>query len=166
MYTPDLTANKLLVEREFDAGIEQVWQAWTDSAILEEWWAPLPFKAVTKKMDFKEGGQWHYYMLGPDGSKFWCMLIYLFIDPMKRFTTEDYFCDEEGNNNGELPGMHWENIFTPTSTGTIVKVIVTYKNKEDMEKIMSMGFKEGFSAAHNNLDDYLEKNKIKQPSLS
>jgi uncharacterized protein YndB with AHSA1/START domain len=157
IFTPDNTGNKMLVEREFDAGLEQVWQAWTDSILLAEWWAPHPFKAITKLMDFKEGGQWHYYMLGPDESKFWCMVNYLQIQLLKCFTAEIFFCDEQGNNTNELPGMHWENVFTSTATGTRVNVIITYKSKEDMEKIISMGFKEGFAAAHNNLDALLKK---------
>ena len=150
---------RMLVEREFDAPVEQVWQAWTDSEVLAEWWAPHPFKAITKSMDFREGGRWHYYMLGPDGSKFWCMLNYLKIEVLKMFTAEDTFCDEEGNKTGELPGMHWVNTFTSTSTGTKVNVVVSFASKEDLEKITSMGFKEGFSMAHNNLDELLKNQK-------
>jgi len=157
VYSPDFASNTMLVEREFNGKLEQVWQAWTDSELLAEWWAPQPFKAITKKMDFREGGQWHYYMLGPDGSKFWCMVNYLEIEALKRFTAEDFFCDEQGNNTNELPGMHWVNVFTSTSSGTKVNVTITYKSKEDMEKIISMGFKEGFAAAHNNLDELLKK---------
>jgi uncharacterized protein YndB with AHSA1/START domain len=149
----------MLVEREFDATLEQVWQAWTDSELLAEWWAPKPFKAITKTMDFREGGCWHYYMLGPDGSKFWCLLNYLQIETSKWFTAEDTFGDEEGVKNTELPNMHWKNIFTTTSTGTKVNVIITFASKEDMEKIVSMGFKEGCAMAHANLDELLKTKK-------
>ena len=158
IFTEDLSSNTMLVEREFKASIEQVWQAWADSEILKEWWAPLPFKAVTKTMNFSEGGHWHYYMLGPDGSKFWCMLNYLQIDNLKWFTAEDTFADEEGNKNTELPGMHWKNTFTKIGTGTKVNVIVTFASKEDLQKIISMGFKEGFAMAHDNLDELLNEN--------
>ena len=160
IYTPDLTGNRILVEREFDAGIELVWRAWTDPELLTEWWAPKPFKAIIKHMDFREGGHCHYYMLGPDGSKFWCMADYITIKNQRSFTARDYFCDEEKNINAELPGMHWEVMFSPTVTGTKVNVIITYASKEDMEKIISMGFKEGFSMAHDNLDELL-KNKTR-----
>jgi uncharacterized protein YndB with AHSA1/START domain len=153
----NLTDNKLQVEREFDGTIEQVWKAWTDSKILEQWWAPLPFKAITHQMDFREGGSWHYYMLGPDGSKFWCMAGYQIIEPLKRFTGDDYFCDENGNRNNELPGMLWDVAFAPAGKGTKVTVTITYASKKDMETIISMGFKEGFSAAHENLDKLLEQ---------
>lgn len=156
IFTPDLTTNTLLVERSFDAPVEQVWKAWTDSEILAKWWAPKPFKAITKTMDFREGGFWHYYMLGPDGSKFWCMLNYIQIDPLKMFIAKDTFCDEEGNRNSDLPNMHWKYAFTAIAGGTKVTTLVTYDSKEDMEKIISMGFKEGFAMAHNNLDELLK----------
>ena len=157
IYNIDPASNTtMLVEREFDAPVKLVWQAWTDSGLLAEWWAPHPFKAVTKHMDFREGGYWHYYMLGPDGSKFWCMLHYLQIKNLQLFTAKDSFCDEEGNKNTELPNMEWKNIFTSTSTGTKVNVIVTFASKEDLETIVSMGFKDGFSMAHNNLDELLK----------
>ncbi|MGF2412340.1 hypothetical protein [Ferruginibacter sp.] len=47
----------------------------------------------------------------------------------------------------------------PTTTGAKVNVIVTYVSKDDMEKIISLSFKEGFTLAHNNLDELLLKVK-------
>ncbi len=155
IYTNDLVNNKILVEREFAGTLEQVWRAWTESEILEKWWAPLPFKAVTKEMDFREGGHWWYHMLGPDGSKFWCWLDYLSISRLEKFTARNIFCDEEGKPNTELPDMHWENFFSSTGAGTKVKITVTFASKEDLEKIVSMGFQEGFRMAHENLDKLL-----------
>jgi uncharacterized protein YndB with AHSA1/START domain len=155
IYTASTDRHSLLVEREFNGSPEQVWKAWTDPVLLAEWWAPLPYKAVTKSMDFRAGGRWHYYMLGPDGSQFWCMMEYHTVTPLQRFTGRDYFCDEEGKRNDELPGMDWDTVFHATATGTKVMVTVSFANKEDMEKIISMGFKEGFSAAHGNLDKLL-----------
>lgn len=159
IFKEDMVNNTMLVERDFEGSLEHVWQAWTDSTILEEWWAPLPYKAVTKSMNFTEGGCWHYYMLGPDGSKFWCMLNYLRIKTLEMFTAEDKFADEEGNRNAELPGMHWKNSFMTTATGTKVNILVTFSSKEDMQKITEMGFKEGFASAHENLDKLLKKIK-------
>ncbi len=159
IFTEDMTNNTMLVERDFEASLEQVWRAWTDSEILAEWWAPLPFKAITKTMNFSEGGYWHYYMLGPDGSKFWCMLRYLKIEPLKWYTAVDEFADEDGNKNTDLPGMNWKNTFTATNTGTKVSVTVTFASKEDMQKITEMGFKEGFAMAHENLDKLLKEKK-------
>ncbi len=60
----DAANKKLIVVREFDAPLEQVWKAWTDKDILDKWWAPKPWKAKTKSMDFREGGAWLYSMGG------------------------------------------------------------------------------------------------------
>lgn len=62
----DAANKKLIVVREVDAPLEDVWKAWTDSNILDQWWAPKPWRAKTKTMDFREGGMWLYSMVGPD----------------------------------------------------------------------------------------------------
>jgi uncharacterized protein YndB with AHSA1/START domain len=111
-------------------------------------------------MDFREGGRWHYYMLGPAGEQHWCMVNYFKIEPQKRFTGDDLFCDEEGNPNNEFPTMLWDVMFAGTGASTKVSVKIDFKSKEDLDKIVEMGFKEGFSMAHENLDKLLEKTKI------
>ncbi len=35
---------------------------------------------------------------------------------------------------------------------------LTFSNEADLEKIIEMGFKVGFTSAHGNLDEVLEKN--------
>ena len=67
VFNKDLPNKKLTVLREFNAPPDLVWEAWTDSEILDQWWAPKPYRAATQKMDFREGGIWLYDMLGPEG---------------------------------------------------------------------------------------------------
>lgn len=153
----DLANRKLLVEREFNAPLEKVWKAWTDSDLLDQWWAPKPWKANTKSMDFREGGFWLYYMEGPEGEKQYCRADYKSIEPNKSFTLEDVFCDENGAPAGNMPSMHWDARFSQAGSGTKVKVEITFQSIEDLEKIVEMGFKEGFTAAHANLDELLAK---------
>lgn len=156
-FSKDRTGNKLVVEREFEAPVQQVWKAWTESHLLDQWWAPRPWKAETKSMDFREGGFWLYSMNGPDGTRTWCRVNYETIDPGKSFTGIDFFCDEAGKENEEFPRMHWRTDFLPTPSGTRVVVEITFASPADLEKIMEMGFQEGFTAALGNLDELLEK---------
>ena len=158
VFTPDTTNNKMVIERSFEAPVDQVWKAWTQAAILDEWWAPKPFKARTKKMDFRPGGEWVYCMEGPDNEKHWCIVEYKTIDPQKSFSGTDAFCDENGNINNEMPTMHWNNSFTGSGNQTKVTVEITFKSAADMEKIVEMGFKEGFTAGLANLDEWLKEN--------
>ncbi|MGZ8541422.1 MAG: SRPBCC family protein, partial [Chitinophagaceae bacterium] len=139
----------------FDAPVEQVWKAWTESEWLDQWWAPKPWKANTRSMDFRDGGTWFYYMEGPDGSRHYCRADYETIVPGKSYTGLDAFCDEDGNINTDFPRMHWKAVFSKSANGTKVEVEITFDSDADMEKIIEMGFKEGFSAAHTNLDELL-----------
>ncbi len=155
--TKDAANKKLVVEREFDAPLEVVWKAWTDKDILDQWWAPKPWKAKTKSMDFREGGTWLYSMVGPDGTESHCRADFETIVENESYTGTDAFCDENGNITPDPPGMHWDCKFSSTGTGTKVEVEITFATEADMEKIIEMGFKEGFTAAHGNLDELLAK---------
>jgi uncharacterized protein YndB with AHSA1/START domain len=154
-YTKDLANKQLVVEREFDAPVALVWRAWTESNLLDQWWAPRPWKAETKKMDFREGGSWMYGMKGPEGEVQWCMMTFDKIVPHKSYTGDDAFCDEKGNFNKDLPIMHWTAEFTPQGDTTVVKIQVKFDSIEDLNKIVEMGFQDGFAAAHGNLDELL-----------
>ena len=157
VYTKDAANNKMSVVREFDAPLEKVWKAWTEPKLLDQWWAPKPWKAVTQSMDFRADGNWRYYMQGPEGERHYCLVEYNKIVPNKSFSGLDAFCDENGNINKEMPTMDWLVQFSPVGDRTRVDVVITFKSEEDMNKIVEMGFKEGFSAAHTNLDELLAR---------
>ena len=155
IYTKDAANKKIKVVRDFDAPVEHVWRAWTEKELVDQWWAPKPWKANTQSMDFRAGGTWLYYMEGPDGSRHYCRADYETIVPNKSYTGLDAFCDENGNINTEFPRMHWQVVFTSSGGGTKVEVEITFASEADLEKIIEMGFKEGFAAAHTNLDELL-----------
>ncbi len=143
------------VRRVFNAPVDLVWAAWTEAELLDQWWAPKPYKAVTKSMNFTEGGRWHYCMQGPEGDKQWCLLDYESIVPEKRFSGWDAFCDEEQNISNTKPSMHWNNLFSEESGTTTVNMEIGFKAFEDLEAILHMGFKEGFAMGMENLDQYI-----------
>ncbi|MFN2438361.1 MAG: SRPBCC domain-containing protein [Chitinophagaceae bacterium] len=149
--------NKLVVIRTFDAPLGQVWKAWTEKELLEKWWAPKPWKAKSKEMDFTEGGNWLYAMVGPDGTEHWCRADYEKIEPLRSFSLQDTFCDENGKPNNIAPSMHWNIVFNEEGSKTKVKAEIQFASEADLEKIVEMGFKEGFTAAHGNLDELLQK---------
>jgi len=151
----DTAAKTITVVREFNAPAGDVWRAWTESSLLDQWWAPKPWRAETKKMDFRDGGRWHYAMVGPDGTRQWCLADYSSIVPDTKFTAKDAFCDENENIDTTIPGMTWNVDFSSTPIGTKVTVVITFATEADMNKIIEMGFEEGFTMALGNLDDVL-----------
>ncbi len=54
--TKDVANKKIVVVREFDAPLEEVWKAWTEKELLDQWWAPRPWKAKTKNYGFPGRG--------------------------------------------------------------------------------------------------------------
>ena len=157
IYTKDASNKKLHVTREFEAPVQKVWEAWTTPSLLDQWWAPRPWKAVTQSMDFRNGGKWFYYMQGPEGERHYCFVEYKTIVPGKSFSGIDAFADEQGNINNEFPSTDWKVVFTPNGNATKVDIDLTFASEEDMQKLVEMGFKEGFAAAHTNLDELLAR---------
>jgi uncharacterized protein YndB with AHSA1/START domain len=153
--TKDIAAKKIHIAREFDAPVESVWQAWTSSDLLDEWWAPRPWKTETVSMDFREGGRWRYDMVGPDNARHHCFIDYQTIVPEKQFSGIDGFCDQNGKPSDLLPSMNWKVTFVEASGITRVNVEITFAQITDMETILQMGFKEGFTSALGNLDELL-----------
>src|SRR5690606_32204019 len=103
--------NTIHVTREFDAATELVWKAWTTAELLDQWWAPQPYRNQTKSMDFRDGGAWHYAMVSPENETHWSRFDYEQIVPQQSYNGLDAFCDEAGNINTAFSRMHWENVF-------------------------------------------------------
>ena len=81
----DLNEKSILVSREFEAPLADVWRAYTEAALLDQWWGPSPWRAETRQMNFKPGGYWLYAMVGPEGEKHWARMDYLAIDHHRSF---------------------------------------------------------------------------------
>ncbi|WP_179416094.1 SRPBCC family protein [Mucilaginibacter sp. E4BP6] len=155
VFTKDLANQKLHVTREFAAPIEKVWAAWTESDLLDKWWAPKPWKAVTKSYNFTEGGTWLYYMAGPEGEKHWSRFDFETITPMHGFSQTSKFCDENGNIAQDYMGMQWLIQFFAAENSTKVEVDLYCEDPGVLEKMLAMGFEGGFTMGLGNLDELL-----------
>ena len=147
----------LTVKRVFNAPLNMVWRAWTEAELLDQWWAPKPWKSETKFMEFKVGGHRIYAMVGPEGERHWGRSTYDSIEPLVSFAGRDLFCDENGEVNPELPVAHFTNHFHDQSEQTEVTIITVYESEEALQQIIEMGVKEGLSMAFENLDAVLAK---------
>lgn len=156
-FTVDKENNTVKVKREFNASLSNVWSAWTEVEILDQWWAPAPWKSRTKSMDFKEGGRRLYAMVGPEGEEHWALADYTSIHPKTNIKWLDAFCDSEGNLNTEFPRSDWDVTFSEKDNSTFVDVIIKHEKLSDLEMIIQMGFKEGFTIAMEGLDKIFEE---------
>ncbi len=141
-FTLDKSKKTAFINREFDADLPLVWDAFTKQEILDQWWAPKPYASKTKVMDFKVGGRRFYAMVSPEGQERWSIQKYISISPKTNFKFLNAFADKD--ENPELPGSDWDLSFTEANGKTKVSVSIYNESLERMEKMIEMGFKEGF----------------------
>jgi uncharacterized protein YndB with AHSA1/START domain len=151
--------NTLTIKREFAADRQLVWDCYTKSELLDQWFAPKPFTTKTKSMDFSEGGHWLYAMVDPNGTEYWGRMDYEKIRPIESYSGLDAFCDENGNLNPELPRATWNVTFHDLDEHARVDTIVTYNSLADLETVINMGMQEGLTMTLESLDELLEKLK-------
>lgn len=152
-FTVDKSTNSVFINREFNAEQSLVWDAFTKQELLDEWWAPKPFLSKTKFMDFTVGGRRFYAMVSPEGQEHWAIQKYTSISPKTNFKMFNAFADKD--ENPQLPGSDWDFTFSEQSGITKVSITIHNDSLERMEKMIEMGFKEGFTATLNFLEELL-----------
>ncbi len=152
-FSVDKVTKTAVITREFDADLSLVWDAFTKAEYLDQWVAPKPYTAKTKFMDFKVGGQRFYAMVSPEGQEGWLIQKYTSISPKTNFKLFNAFADQEGNP--QLPGSDWDYTFREHNGITTVRISIYNESLERMEKMIEMGFVEGFKATIVNLEELL-----------
>ena len=154
----DFSVNKenktVHVLREFDAGLELVWKAWTTPELLDQWWGPKPFVAKTKFMNFEVGGRRFFAMVSPEGQERWFIQKFTSISPKTNFKTYNTFADKD--ENPELLGSEWDFNFSEQNGTTKVSITIYNESLARLEKMIEMGTLEGCAMQFKNLDELLE----------
>ena len=154
-FVADKSRSTITVTREFNAKRQLVWDCYTKSELLDQWFAPKPLTTRTRHMDFREGGYWHFAMMTPDNQVFWNRLDYKTINPIDGYTARDGFCDEAGVVNPDLPGSDQEVSFIDQDTRTVVRTVVQYASAESLQAAVDMGLEGGIASTLSRLDELL-----------
>jgi len=160
-FTVDKAAKTVFITREFDADLSLVWDAFTTAEMLDQWVAPKPWTSRTKFMDFKVGGRRFYAMVSPEGQERWSIQEYRSITPKTNFKMYNAFADKD--ENPELPGSDWDYTFSqqnahpgePGREKTKVSITIYNESLARLEKMIEMGFTEGFKMSMKNLEQLL-----------
>ena len=84
MTDPDLSDRTMTIERLIAAPVALVWGAWTDPEALPKWWGPDGFSCRTQRIDLRQGGEWVFDMIAPDGTVFPNHHRYTRMEPERR----------------------------------------------------------------------------------
>lgn len=90
----------LVVTRVFEAPVELVWRAWTESEHVMRWWGPAGFISPVAKMDVREGGTSLVCMRAPKefgGQDMYNTWTYTKITPLQSLEFTLDWADKDGN---------------------------------------------------------------------
>ena len=151
----------------FNAPRELIFEAFTKSEHLQNWWGPQDWKFEVAKSDFRPGGVFHYSQQPEDGDKMWVKFEYSEIVEPEKIVYTSYFSDEEGrvvrapfDTNWPLKVLHTmtfvEDQGKTLLTLTIVPVSPTEEERKTIENSQDI-LHEGFTATFDHLVDYLPR---------
>src|SRR5687767_4888657 len=82
--------------REFDAPQEVVFNAFSTTEALNEWWGPVASKNTVIKLDFRNGGIFHYKM-DYRGQISYGRFLFIKVEPPNLLEFTNEFADAHGN---------------------------------------------------------------------
>ncbi len=158
----------LRIERTFPASQHQLWQAYADPTMLAQWFAPKGWSTEVKSHDFIEGGEYIYVMKCEDESQGeWYgktsagKMAFGKINPEDAFEYTDYFTDDNGTVNEELPSSRTVVTLVPNGDNlTKLTVDTHYDTVEGLKTVLEMGMKEGYAQTLDKLEELLTATKV------
>jgi uncharacterized protein YndB with AHSA1/START domain len=146
----DLTDRDLGFDRLIDAPPEVVYRAWTEPALLKQWFAPQPFTTPRAELDVRPGGANLVVMRGPDGTEMPNRGVYLDVVPNRRLVFTDAFTSAWAPS--EKPFMTVILTFEPEGGKTRYGVRVRHWTAADRQAHEQMGFYQGWGQCADQLE--------------
>lgn len=157
-----IEGDHLVMERRFDAPRELVFQMFSDSEHLENWWGPKGWETENYAFTFAIGGVWHYCMVCTDedqgdyyGQTSWGRAVFQEIHIPEKIVYIDQFSDEAGNVSEEFPEMDITLNFVEEAGTTRLQIISRFASAEELKTVVNMGVIEGVTSQYDRLDGYL-----------
>jgi uncharacterized protein YndB with AHSA1/START domain len=146
---------ELVLTRLIDAPREKLFRAWTDPALLRQWFAPLPWTTPVAELDVRPGGASLIVMRGPDGNEFPNRGIYLEIVENERLVFTDAYTTAWVPS--EKPFMTVILTFAEEGGQTRYTALVRHWTVADREAHEKMGFHQGWGQCTDQLVSLVAK---------
>jgi len=133
---------ELVLTRVIDAPPEKLFRAWTEPALLKQWFAPLPWTTPHAELDVRPGGASLVVMRGPDGNEFPHRGVYLEVVASERLVFTDAY--SKAWEPSSKPFMTAILTFENQGGRTRYTARVRHWTVADRETHEKMGFHEGW----------------------
>jgi uncharacterized protein YndB with AHSA1/START domain len=142
---------ELVLARIIDAPREHVFRCWTEPALVQRWFAPLPWTTPHAELDVRAGGASLIVMRGPDGQDYPNPGVILEVVPNERLVFTDAYT--RAWQPSEKPFMTVILTFEDAGAGRTRYVArVAHWTVADRESHEKMGFQEGWGICAEQLE--------------
>ncbi|AMK76974.1 MULTISPECIES: SRPBCC family protein [Methylomonas] len=142
-------SRELVLTRLIDAPPEQLYRAWTEPALLKQWFCPKPWTVASAELDVRAGGTSIIVMRSPDGQEFPNQGVYLEVVQNERLVFTDAYTSAW--ETSAKPFMTGIVTFTPEGGKTRYAARVLHWSAADRKTHEEMGFHEGWGKATDQL---------------
>jgi uncharacterized protein YndB with AHSA1/START domain len=150
---PSVVSTELHLKRFFAAPRDLVFDAWTDPAMLAQWWGPRHFTCTVHQWDPQRGGAILLDMNGPDGKTYPMGGRFIEVYPPYRLHFISSALDEAGNAIFE----NWNSIFLEeVDGGTMVTLDVHVMTQTDAAPQYLKGMTMGWTMTLDKLKEFIE----------
>lgn len=151
MSNADNAKNRTLaIKKTFNAPVSLVWDAWTKSDQIVQWWAPQGMAIQVVEHDFKVGGKWKFSMPMPGGGDFVSEGTYLEIVVHQKIVTSADFKPMTQN-------VILHVTFSADGDKTNFEFSVIHETEDYAKAQEKMGFYNGWGSALNRMEEVIKK---------
>ena len=150
----------MILEAEFDASPERVWQLWADPRQLERWWGPPTYPATVTSHDLRPGGRVEYHMTGPEGDQprgYWEIIE---ANAPHRLVFRDGFANADGTPNSDMPLNEVRVTISPAGALTKMSIESVFPDAAAMEQLLGFGMEQGLTEAVGQIDAILAEDAV------
>lgn len=143
----------LVISRVLRAPRAALWRAWSDPALLKEWWCPKPWTTEVLAFDLRPAGAFHTIMRGPDGGVSDNPGSFLEVVPQARLVMTSMLT---GGWRPAKPWLGFTAIITMADEGTGSRYTATVMHPDDetRDQHEKLGFFDGWNTCITQLDDF------------
>jgi len=145
--TTSVEGRDLVLTCDIDASPDKLYRAWTDPALVTQWFTPPPWTTPHAEFDLRPGGESRITMRGPDGTDMLNRGVFLEVVPNRRLVfTNAYTLGWEPSERP--PYMTFVLDFDDLGNGrTRYTARVRHFTVADRECHEKMGFHQGWPSA-------------------
>jgi uncharacterized protein YndB with AHSA1/START domain len=133
----------------------KVFRAWTDPALITQWFTPPPWKTTSAEMDVRVGGSNRIVMRGPDGTEMPNRGVYLEVVPDQKLVFTNAYT--QAWEPADKPFVTFILTFEDLDGRTKYTAIVRHWTIADREAHEKMGFHQGWPIATEQLASLVEQ---------